>query len=56
MATFRQRESGYWQAMIRRKGWPDESKTFRTKSEAEAWASLAEADMRRGIYQSASEA
>ena len=56
MATFRQRESGYWQAIIRRKGWPDESKTFRTKSEAETWASLAEADMRRGIYQSASEA
>lgn len=56
MATFRQRESGYWQAIIRRKGWPEESKTFRTKNEAETWASLVEADMRRGIYQSASDA
>lgn len=56
MATFRQRESGYWQAIIRRKGWPDESKTFRTKTEAIAWAGTVEADMKRGIYQSASEA
>lgn len=56
MATLEQRESGYWQAKIRRKGWPQQSKTFRTKTEAEAWARQAEADMDRGLFQSASEA
>lgn len=56
MATFNQRESGYWQAKIRRKGRPSESKTFRTKTEAEAWARQIEADMDRGIFQSASDA
>jgi len=56
MATFRQRDSGYWQAIVRRKGHPDQSKTFRTKTEAEAWAQAVEADMRRGLYHSTSEA
>lgn len=44
MATFEQRESGYWQAKVRRKGWPKQSKTFRTKVEAEAWARGVDAD------------
>lgn len=56
MATVKQRESGYWQAKIRRKGWPTQSKTFRTKTEAEAWSRRVEADMDKGVYQSASDA
>ena len=56
MATFRKRESGYWQAIIRCKGWPKESKTFRTKTEAEDWARNVETDIKRGAYQSSSDA
>jgi len=50
MATFDQRDSGYWQAKIRRKGYPAQSKTFRTKAEAEAWARSIESEMDRGAY------
>lgn len=50
MATFKQRESGYWQTKIRRKGHPNQSKTFRTKTEAEAWARQVESEMDRGIF------
>ena len=56
MASFRQRDSGYWQAIIRRKGYPDESRTFRTKADAEAWARDVESKIDRGIFVSASEA
>lgn len=56
MATFRQRDSGYWQAIIRRKGHPDESRTFRTKADAEAWARDVESKIDRGVFVSASEA
>ena len=56
MPTIRKRESGQWQAVIRIKGWPEESKTFRTKKEALAWAQNAESEMKRGIYQSITEA
>lgn len=56
MATFEQRESGYWQAKIRRKGWPTQSKTFRTKAEAQEWARSVETEMDRGAYQSTQDA
>lgn len=56
MATFEQRDSGYWQAKIRRKKWPKQSKTFRTKAEAEAWAREIETAMDKGSFQSASDA
>ena len=36
--------------MIRRKGWPEQSKTFDTKSDAEQWARLVESEMDRGIF------
>lgn len=54
MATLEQRESGWWQAKIRRKGYPQESKTFRTKTEAEAWARSVETALDKGTYISAS--
>lgn len=50
MASFRQRESGYWQAVVRRKGQPDQSKSFRTKVDAEAWARAVENEMDRGVF------
>jgi len=56
MATFEQRESGYWQAKIRRKGYPKLSKSFRTKALAESWARVVEAEMDRGVFTSRAEA
>jgi integrase len=56
MAGFEQRESGWWQAKIRRKGHPVQSKTFPTKSEAEAWARSVENKMDRGIFVDRAEA
>lgn len=50
MATFTKRESGYWQAKIRRKGYPVQSETFRTKAEAERWAKAIESEMDGGVF------
>jgi len=50
MATFETRNSGFIQAKIRRKGYPTQSKSFRTKTEAEAWALQVEAAMGRGSF------
>ena len=32
------------------RGWPDQTKTFLTKADAEQWASEREAEMRRGTF------
>lgn len=47
MATFNKLPSGYWRAQVRRKG-QYVSKTFRLKSEAEAWAIDTERTVRAG--------
>lgn len=49
MATFEQRESGYWQAKIRRKG-HTASRTFRNKADAERWAREVETAIDRGVF------
>lgn len=51
MASIRQR-SGTWQARVRRKGYPDEVASFKTKTEAQAWARSVESTMDQGSYQS----
>lgn len=51
MASIRQR-SGTWQARVRRKGYPDEVASFKTKTEAQAWARSIESAMDLGAYQS----
>jgi integrase len=56
MATFKQRASGWWQACVRRKGFPQQYQTFEKKSDAEAWARDIENKMDRGIFQDRSEA
>lgn len=56
MATIRRRENLLWQAIIRRSGWPNESKVFSTKYEAERWARSVESEMDRGIFISRHEA
>lgn len=50
MATFEKRESGRYQAKIRRNGFPTQSKTFPTRKEAEAWAKVIESEMVRGAF------
>lgn len=56
MATITPRDSGGWQAKVRKQSWPVQSKTFRTKSAAETWAKQVEADMDRGLYRSTTDA
>lgn len=50
MATFKQRANGSWQAVIRRKGWPPESRTFDKKDDARKWATDTENRMDRGVW------
>ena len=56
MAQFEHRESGGWQARIRRKGFPAVSSTWPTIKEAKAWATYIEGGMDRGVLLTATEA
>lgn len=49
MATFRKR-AGKWQARIQRKGYPDQTKTFLSKSDAVSWARQTEMELDRGSF------
>jgi integrase len=55
MASVRKR-GDTWQARVTRKGFPDETKTFKTKAEAERWCRSIEANMDAGRYVSTREA
>ena len=55
MAAF-QKRSGNWRAIAKRKGYGQQSRTFDTKAEAEAWARQVEGEMDRGVFQSRAEA
>jgi integrase len=50
MATIREKGPYQWQVQIRRKGWPYQHVTFRTKKDAEAWARKTESDMDSGSF------
>ncbi len=53
MATVRKRGTTRpfsWEAQVRMRGWPAQTKTFPTKADAEQWASEREAEMRRGTF------
>ena len=56
MATFERRDSGWWQAKVRRKGYPTQSKTHPTFAEAKEWATDIENAINRGTLVSTSEA
>lgn len=56
MATFTKRGSYQWEARIRKKGFPAQSKTFETKDDALAWAAVIESEMVRGVFESRAEA
>ncbi len=45
-----------WQALVRRRGYEQQTKTFPSKSEAQAWAGGIENEMKRGVFVSPAEA
>lgn len=53
MASIRQHGNG-WQARVRRKGHPDEARSFATRQEAQKWARAVEVAMDRGAFISSS--
>ena len=50
MATIRQLRTKRWQAVIRRKGLPNQYKTFTIKSEASQWVRNIESQVDKGIF------
>lgn len=56
MASIIERGPLQWQAQVRRKGYPTQTRTFETKVEAEKWARAVESEFDRGIYIDRSEA
>jgi integrase len=55
MASIRYRQNR-WQARVRRRGYPDETKTFITRQDAEKWARSIETDIDKGQFVNVSEA
>ncbi|MGB5306687.1 MAG: site-specific integrase [Gammaproteobacteria bacterium] len=56
MATFRKRGAYQWQAQVRKKGQPLQTKTFETRALAEQWARTIEVEMDKGMFISRAEA
>lgn len=56
MATIRKKGPYQWHAQIRRKGWPQQTRTFNTLAEAKAWATMIEREMDAGVFVSRNEA
>jgi integrase len=55
MASFRYR-GNRWQARVRRKGYPDETKSFASRQDAEKWARFLETDIDKGQFVNITEA
>ena len=55
MAAIRRRGKK-WQARVRRKGHPDQVKSFTNKADADRWSREAESAMDQGVFVSRSEA
>lgn len=54
MASYTKRGEGQWQAKVRKKGYPVQTKTFRNKSLAQKWATQVEAQMDNRLFRSSS--
>ena len=55
MASIRKR-GNRWQVRVNRRGFPAESRTFPTKTEAVHWSQIIESEMNKGLYISRTEA
>ena len=55
MASFRER-NGKWQARVIREGYPEQTKTFETRVDAEKWARSLESEIDKGQFVSVTEA
>ena len=51
MSHIRQRKSGRWQAIIRKKNYPDIVRTFLEKGTASKWSKLIETQMDKKVFQ-----
>jgi len=56
MASFRKRDSGQWQAQVRKKGYPTQTKSFTTRAAAAQWVRSIEYEMDQGVFVSRNEA
>ena len=56
MATLTYRGPYQWQAIVRRTGYPSQTRTFENKRDAQYWAATVESEMRRGLFIDRSEA
>ncbi len=56
MASYRKRGPRQWQALVRKRGYPLQAKTFKTKAAAEAWVHALEYEMDQGLFVSRHEA
>ena len=56
MAAIYKRGPGHWQVLVRRKGYPTQSKSFKRRLDAEVWGREVEAEMDRGVFVSRKEA
>lgn len=50
MANLRKRGPSQWQAQVRVCGYPNQTKTFNTRAEAERWAKATEVEMAQGSF------
>jgi integrase len=50
MATINKRGEHQYQAIVRKKGYPSQTKTFETRREAVDWIATVEADMTRSVF------
>lgn len=56
MPTIRKKGDRQWHVQIRKSGYPVQTKTFTTRSDAEKWATIIESEMERGVFVSRIEA
>jgi hypothetical protein len=51
-----QRRGKYWRVQVRRRGYPDRTRSFDMRGQAEIWARDIESEMDRGVFLDRSEA
>jgi integrase len=55
MAHIRKRSNGHWQVRVRKQNFPDQTKTFRLRADAERWGREIETAMQQSVFISSAE-